>query len=205
MSSENLAIRDQRQPGWFFVDNEVIDQYSQRLGAYGVAVYNVLSRYAKNGSQQVNLSARDIAIALGISQDRVRKSFVDLADVGLIHLHIPTRPAPGLITKITLLNVKKELNATRSVNRSTERYTFSSPHELNATRGGNKEVKTKTETETNQPRFFRAQKPSDHQFVGATEILPPCPLNFCDGSGWYVDENRQRMNCQCRSQMEIAR
>jgi len=28
--------RDQRQPGWFFVDNEIIDKYTSRIGAYGV-------------------------------------------------------------------------------------------------------------------------------------------------------------------------
>jgi hypothetical protein len=137
---DGLWIRDQRQPGWFFVDNEIVDQHGARLGAYGLAVYCVLSRYAKNGNQQVNLSARDIGSALGISQDRVRKSLADLATVGLVHLLIPERPAPGLISTITLLNVKR-----------TERHTFSSSHERNATRARNKEVKTKTETETPPP------------------------------------------------------
>jgi hypothetical protein len=146
--SDSLAIRDQRQPGWYFVDNEIIDQHGRQLGAYGVAVYNVLSRYAKNRTQQVDLSARDIGAAIGISQDRVRKSLADLMGVGLIDLVIPERRAPGLITTITLLNVKQELNATRSVDRKTERHTFCSPQELNATRSRNKEVKTNTETKT---------------------------------------------------------
>jgi hypothetical protein len=145
---ESLSIRDQRQPGWFFVDNEIIDKYGAQLGAYGVAVYCVLSRYAKNGNQQVNLSARDIGSALGISQDRVRKSLADLASVGLIHLLIPDRPAPGLISTITLLNVKGTERHTFSSPRSTERHTFSPSSELNATRSRNKEEKTKTETET---------------------------------------------------------
>jgi hypothetical protein len=145
-----IAVRDQRQPGWFFIDNEVVDQHSQRLGAYGIAVYCVLCRYAKNSDQRVNLSARDIASALDISQDRVRKSLADLVDIGLIHLFIPGRPAPGLFSTITLLNVK-----------ATERHTFSSPDnrtphvqlpkELNVWRAPNKERETKTETETPLP------------------------------------------------------
>jgi len=31
----NIAVRDQRQPGWFFVDNEIIDKYASQIGAYG--------------------------------------------------------------------------------------------------------------------------------------------------------------------------
>jgi hypothetical protein len=146
--SDSFAVRDQRQPGWFFIDNEVVDQHSQRLGAYGIAVYCVLSRYAKSGTQQVNLSARDIGNALGISQDRVRKSLADLVDVGLIHLQIPERPAPGLFSTITLLNVKVNRTPHVQSHPSTERHTFSSGHELNATRSPYKEVKTKTKTET---------------------------------------------------------
>lgn len=123
----SFAIRDLRQPGWYRVANEVIDQHGPRLGAYGVAVYNVLSRYAKNGTQQVDLSGRDIAAAIRISQDRVRKSLGDLVEIGLIDLVFPARSAPGLVARITLLNAKQELNAARSCN---------------------KEEKTNTETET---------------------------------------------------------
>jgi hypothetical protein len=145
---ESLSIRDQRQPGWFFVDNEIVDVFGERLGAYGIAVYCVLSRYAKNGSQQVNLSARDIGKALSISQDRVRKSLTDLVEVELIHLLIPEHPAPGLISTITLLNVKVNRTPHVQFSHPTERHTFSSGHQLNATHSHNKEEKTKTKTET---------------------------------------------------------
>jgi hypothetical protein len=196
--TDQLAIRDQRQPGWFWIDNEILDQYSERLGAYGVAVYNVLSRNAKNGTQRVNLSARDIGAMLGISHDRVRKSLRDLADIGLIHIQIPERPAPGVISTITLLNVKKELDAIRPVQRATGRQTSSSPNELDATRPRNKEVKTKTETKTNHPHLFEKQRPNDSQFVGRSVELRQCPLNSCDGSGWWAEEKTRRViYCRC--------
>ena len=131
-----IVVRDQREPGWFFIDNEIIDKYGARLGAYGISVYAVLSRRCKNSTQEVSsLSQRDIGNCLGISQDRVRKSLGDLAEFGLIHVEVPARPSPGVISTITLLKVK-----------TTERHTFSSGHELNATRSRNKEVKTKTDT-----------------------------------------------------------
>jgi hypothetical protein len=176
--SDHLTIRDHRQPGWFFIDNEIVDRYGQHLGAYGIAVYSVLGRYAKNDTQQVRLSARDVAAALGISQDRVRKSLADLAGVGLIHIDIPERPAPGLVSVITLLNLKKESNATRSARSTTERHTFSSGQELNATRSPYKERNTKTETNTKteceichgakQYFNFQASTPQDRHFF-------PCP------------------------------
>ena len=116
MASQALlfVVRDQREPGWFFVDNEIVDKYGARLGAYGLAIYNILSRHCKNATQQVsNLSQRDIAATLQISQDRVRKSLLDLFELHLIHVDLPARPAPGMISTITLLKVK-----------TTERHTF---------------------------------------------------------------------------------
>jgi hypothetical protein len=139
-NSERFTVRDQREPGWFFVDNELVDKYGNGLGAYGLAVYAVICRHCKTPAQQVDISQRDIAATLGISQDRVRKSLTDLVESGLIHVEVPERPSPGIISTIILLKVK-----------ATERQTFSSIGELNATRSRNKEVKTKTETETPPP------------------------------------------------------
>ena len=139
--TESFAVRDQRQPGWFFVDNELVDKYGARLGAYGLAIYAVLSRHCKNSTQQVNnLSQRDIGGTLGISQDRVRKSLLDLVEFQLIHVDVPEHPSPGIISTITLLSVK-----------TTERHTFSSTAQLNATRSGNKEDKTETKTKPKHP------------------------------------------------------
>jgi hypothetical protein len=141
---QQFVVRDQRQPGWFFVDNELIDKFGKQLGAYGVAVYAVLARYSKNSTQQVNLSQRDIAAMLGISQGRVRASLRELVDAGLIHMEVPARPSPGVISEIMMLKLK-----------TTEHHMLSSTAELSATRARNKEerprLKTNTETETETP------------------------------------------------------
>src|SRR5208337_3326107 len=79
-----FIVRDQREPGWFFIDNEIVDKFGPRLGAYGFAVYGLLCRRCKHATQQVdNLSQRDIAASLGISQATVGKSLSLLADLGL--------------------------------------------------------------------------------------------------------------------------
>jgi DNA-binding Lrp family transcriptional regulator len=137
-TSLQFIVRDQREPGWFFVDNEIIDKFGERLRAYGVAVYAVLSRYSRE--QQVHLSQRDIANALGISQGCVRASLRDLVEAGLIHVEVPARPSPGIISTITMLRVK-----------ATEYPILSSRDKLSASRARNKEVKTKTETKIPSP------------------------------------------------------
>jgi hypothetical protein len=137
---EQFTVRDSRRVGWFSVDNEIIDNHAARIGAYGVAVYSVLCWHAKYGNPEVRLSTRDIAGTLGISHDRVRKSLLDLADARLIFQEVPMRPGPGLISTYTLLEVKE-----------TGRHASSLRVELDAVRPCNKEVKTKTETQTAPP------------------------------------------------------
>jgi hypothetical protein len=134
----HIVVRDQRRFGWFSVDNEIIDNHGPQIGAYGVAVYCVISRHSRN--QVAKLSQRDIAAGLGISHDRVGKSLSALSELGLIAMDVPERPGPGLITTITLLDVKV-----------SGRLTSSCEAELDATRPHNKEEKTKTETTAKHP------------------------------------------------------
>ena len=141
------SLRDFSGGAFFRTHNEIIDRYAHIIGPFGVAVYCALSRRADNGTQEVRLSTRDIAAMLGMSQDRARKSLSELNATGLIRWDIPKRPAPGVISVITLLNVT-EPNVTRSVEPHTERHTFSSEAEPNVTRSPYKEEKTKTETKT---------------------------------------------------------
>jgi hypothetical protein len=38
--------RDRRDPGWFWVDNSIIDRYGADLGPIGIALYAALARHA---------------------------------------------------------------------------------------------------------------------------------------------------------------
>jgi hypothetical protein len=42
-------------------------------------------------------------------------------------------------------------------------------------------------------RGFSRNGPRDIQFVGPRPQYPPSPLNDCDGSGWWVDQQTLRM------------
>lgn len=173
-----FSVRDQREPGWFFIDNEIVDKYGVRLGAYGLATYAVLSRRCNPTTQQVsNLSQRDIAAILGVSHDRIRKSFSDLAELSLIQVEVPRRPSPGNISTITLLKVQK-----------TGRVASSPRPELDVRRPSNKEVKTKTVNKTlpNPPfqggnylhsRITRRELRKLVQEISYIRANSPCPLH----------------------------
>ncbi|MGB2775418.1 MAG: helix-turn-helix domain-containing protein, partial [Anaerolineae bacterium] len=39
-------IIDERRTNWFWIDNEVVDRFGPQIGAYGLAVYAALARFA---------------------------------------------------------------------------------------------------------------------------------------------------------------
>ncbi len=183
-AQKQFVVRDQRRDGWFSVDNEIIDKFGTQLGAYGVALYAVLARYCKNSTQQVNLSQRDMAQTLGISQSRVRESLSDLVGAGIIHLEVPERPSPGIISTITILDVKV-----------TERHTLSSAREPDAARERNKEVKTNTKTKTETPPILNSSFFSLKETARAREITPEQQEGF--------DQRDLRALHKAKTQMEM--
>ena len=45
------TLRDERKRNFFIVDNAIIDNYGHIIGVYGVAIYNLIARYAdSNGN-----------------------------------------------------------------------------------------------------------------------------------------------------------
>ena len=81
-----LNIRDQRQPGWWWAENELIDTWASTLGPYGLAVYAVLARHVDNASQQCRLSYGRIAELLNISRRQVIREVQRLEEYGLIQI-----------------------------------------------------------------------------------------------------------------------
>jgi DNA-binding MarR family transcriptional regulator len=81
--SEEFLVRDTRQPGHFWADNELIDVYGPQLGAHGIAVYMALARKAINGTGECRISMRSIAGQIGISVGGVSNAMADLLNLGL--------------------------------------------------------------------------------------------------------------------------
>jgi hypothetical protein len=41
-----FSVEDRRKRGYFTIDNILLDEYGERLGPYGIAVYAALARFA---------------------------------------------------------------------------------------------------------------------------------------------------------------
>lgn len=97
-----IEIRDHRRPGWYWIENEVLDEHGPELGVYGLAVYNVLSRHANNRSQRCWPGVRRVAAALGTGQHQVMEALRVLEELQLISVE----RRPGRSSVYTLRAVK---------------------------------------------------------------------------------------------------
>jgi len=77
-----IEIRDTRDGGWFWADNELIDKYGETIGAHGIAVYVTLARHANNNKCWPSIGT--IGKKIGASRPTVKKALDALQAVGLI-------------------------------------------------------------------------------------------------------------------------
>ena len=86
MKKEELKIRDRRNKGWFFLDNEYLNGYAKIFGAIGTAVYVSLCRHADNETQKCFPSIDLIAKELNVSRPTVIKYIKLLEEHNLIEI-----------------------------------------------------------------------------------------------------------------------
>lgn len=67
-----FKVRDKRNKGWFFMDNEYLNGFGKLLGGLSVAVYVSLCRHA-DGDQKCFPSQKQIAKELDIGERTVRE------------------------------------------------------------------------------------------------------------------------------------
>ena len=51
MTTEHIRVRDARKPGWFWIDNNLLDQHGAIIGPTGIAVYAALARFADSNGE----------------------------------------------------------------------------------------------------------------------------------------------------------
>lgn len=78
-----IIVRDGRRTHFFTIDNILLDQYGKRLGAYGLAVYMALCRFA-NRQSECWPSYQTIAERVGMSRRQVIREIKKLETLGLI-------------------------------------------------------------------------------------------------------------------------
>lgn len=81
----NDKLEDGRRRPFYMIDNDIIDKYGAQMGVYGIAVYNLLSRYANSKGERAFPSYQTIAKKLNIGRKKVIDTIKMLVDLELIH------------------------------------------------------------------------------------------------------------------------
>ena len=98
--AQNNSVRDGRKPGWFHVDNDIIDHYGSVIGATGIAVYCALARYADRDGRAFP-SHKRLSENLGIARNTLRAALRKLEEVELITI-TPQKDANGVTNGTTI-------------------------------------------------------------------------------------------------------
>ncbi len=81
----NFKVRDRRNKGWFYMDNDYLNGYAKHFGAMGTSIYMSLCRHA-DGGQKCFPSQKLIAKELNIGERTVRDYLNHFAKYQLIHI-----------------------------------------------------------------------------------------------------------------------
>lgn len=79
-----MQIRDRRDKGWFWMDNEYLNGYAKYFGPIGSAIYISLCRHAHIKDQVAYPSQKTIAEELGIVERTVRHHLKKLEEYRII-------------------------------------------------------------------------------------------------------------------------
>ena len=78
-----FAVKD-RRPGFAMIDNALIDDYGPTIGAYGIAAYCILVRFARADGTDAYPSYQKVAELMGTSRSTAIRAIKKLVGLGLI-------------------------------------------------------------------------------------------------------------------------
>lgn len=81
---ESDELVDKREPGFYIIDDEIVDEYGPKIGPLGLAVYNVLVRHVHKHGKSSFPSYQTIAVKLGITRNSSIKCVSILLKEGVI-------------------------------------------------------------------------------------------------------------------------
>ena len=90
--SMNEKLRDNRDRGWYWINNEVIDNY--RLTPYEMMVYNILCRHADDKGHSFPGISRMMELG-SMSKPQVIRSIKRLEELGLLSVKRDEKPLEG--------------------------------------------------------------------------------------------------------------
>lgn len=80
----SMASVAKEKSGFYLVDNRIIEEYGKEIGVYGIAVYNVIAKFANADGEGAFPSYQTIADSLGVSRRKVIDAMSQLVELGLI-------------------------------------------------------------------------------------------------------------------------
>lgn len=172
-TDRKIRLRDQRVAGWYWSQNELIDQFARRVGVYGIAVYTVLARHARNNEVK-GLSAAQIASLLRCSRAQVFRALEELEELGVI----ARQPSWGRETTYVLLDLKPVKKQPVS-----DRDRYQTP----------KESPSETGVASHSDGSRRSQRLpyKEARLQDCKTILPPTPLSGGESSPLFQGLNEQ--------------
>lgn len=87
----SIEIRDQRKPGWFWADRDIILKDGECLGPYSIAIYAALCCYADT-EHKAFPSVATLAEKIGCSERKARECLADLERANWIKSEPNYRP-----------------------------------------------------------------------------------------------------------------
>lgn len=85
MNEEKLEIRDKRNGDWYWISRLVYEEYAQKIGVIGLALYNAYASYARDKAEAWP-SLKTVSRKLGISIPTILKYNKVLEEYGLIEI-----------------------------------------------------------------------------------------------------------------------
>lgn len=108
--NDDISVRDIRRAGWFWADNEIIDNHLHVIGETAFTVYMVLVRHANNQTSMTVISMNRIAEKIGKSLSTVKRAINLLKKNGLITVKSGKKQAEKNEVNIySICGVKREI------------------------------------------------------------------------------------------------
>jgi hypothetical protein len=170
----DFMVRDSRQPGHFWADNEVLDVYGAKLGAHGIAVYMAMTRRADNSTGECMLSTRRIAKQVAMSPGGVFNALALIVELGLARKVLESehgKPAVYVLADVKALGCSSGERQCSSGERGV--------HPVNAQYGKKDFLNTKS----NPPTPLKKGGDNSKPHVRSRTSQPPTPCHRHPDSG----------------------
>jgi hypothetical protein len=113
----DVRVRDRRRKDWYSVDNEILDDFGERISLHGFGVYCALARYSWGGTEEASVSLTTLCKKLKMGRAKLLQTLALLKDVGLIDIEPGNRTTSSVYV---LLEVPKREGGSEENHRSSE-------------------------------------------------------------------------------------